>query len=101
MAIDLIQDGSANQAGRLISNIALFRVWAILPVLGFDGAEVRGSAVPGARLSWVAERAGQSSPPEKSRIESRPHPQRRPSVFGAGGALIEYACRGDITNDDE
>jgi hypothetical protein len=63
--------------------------------------EVKSAAVPGARLSWVAERAGQSSPLEKSRIESRPHPQRNPPVSGTSGALIKNACRSNITNDNE
>ena len=101
MAIDLIQDGSANHAGRLISNIVLFRVWAILPALGFDGAEVKGAAIPGMRLNWIAERAAQSCPPEKSWIESRPHSQRRPPVSGIGGALVKNTRRGDISNENE
>ena len=82
-------------------NIALSGVYAISSALGYGAAEAKGATVPGARLSRVAERAGQSSPPEKSRIESRPHPQWRPPISGTSGALIKYACRSDITNDNE
>jgi hypothetical protein len=82
-------------------NIALSNVYAISSALGSGAAEVKGATVPGARLSRVAERAAQSSSAEKSRIEGRPHPQRRPPVSGIGGALIKDACRSDITNDDE
>jgi hypothetical protein len=81
-------------------NLALSRINSIPPTLNFV-VEVKSAAVPGARQSWVAERAGQSSPPEKSRIESRPHPQRRPPISGTRGALIKYARRSDITNDNE
>src|SRR6516162_3306275 len=82
-------------------SLALFRINSIPPTLSFVVVEVKSAAVPRARLSWVAERVGQSSPTEKSRIESRPHPQRRPPISGTSGALIKYACRSDITNDNE
>ena len=82
-------------------NRALSRITSIPPTLNFVVVEVKSAAVPGARLSWVAEPAGQSSPPEKSRIESRPHPQRGPPISGTSGALIKDACRSDITNDNE
>src|SRR6516162_3192803 len=82
-------------------NLALSCLNSIPPTLNFVVVEVKSAAVPGARLSWVAERAGQSSPPGKSRIESRPHPQRRPPISGTSGALIKYACRSDITKDNE
>ena len=78
-------------------DLALSRITSIPPTLNFVVVEVKSASVPGARLSWVAERAGQSSPTEKSRIESRPHPQRRPPISGTSGALIKYACRSDIT----
>ena len=82
-------------------NLALSRINSIPPTLNFVVVEVKSAAVPGARQSWVAERAGQSSPPEKSRIERRPHPQRRPPISGTRGVLIKYARRSDITNDNE
>jgi hypothetical protein len=68
---------------------------SIPPTLNFVVVEVKSAAVPGARLSWLAERAGQSSPPEKSRIESRPHPQRRPPISGTSGAPIKHTRRSD------
>ena len=82
-------------------DLALSRINSFPATLNFVVVEVRSTTVPGARLSWVAKRAGQSSPPEKCRIESRPHPQRRPPISGTCGALIKYACRSDITNDNE
>ena len=82
-------------------NRALSRITSIPPTLNFVVVKVKSATVPGARPSWVAERAGQPSPTEKSRIEGRPHPQRRPPISGTSGALIKYACRSDITNDNE
>ena len=39
-------------------SLALFRINSIPPTLNFVVVEVKSAAVPGARLSWVAERAG-------------------------------------------
>jgi hypothetical protein len=63
--------------------------------------ETRGAVVPRARLSWVAESLGESGSPEKNRIESRPHPHRRPLVSGIARALIKNTRRGDISNQNE
>ena len=82
-------------------DLALSRINSFPATLNFVVVEVKSAAIPDARLSWVAERAGQSSPPEKSGIKSRPHPQRRPPISGTSGALIKYACRSDVTNDNE
>jgi hypothetical protein len=94
----LVADG---QYDREWKNIALPPVYAASPMLCFGGVEVKSAAIPGARLSRVAERVAQSSPAEKSRIEGRPQQQRSPPVSGVGGAFVKNACRSDVTNEDE
>ena len=71
------------------------------PLLGGHISEIAGATIPGCGLSRISGDAANTDAIEKTRIESRPEPQRRGWATRIGGAFVKQPSRNNVTGAEE